>query len=227
MIFLGIMVLSVAICAKRGLFRSIGGIAGTILGYAGARYLSGSVADVFCPYVRQPFFKLFSGVKVQQALSELAQKASQGITDMQVNLHGSLQGAGLDEKTSLMIDGVVEYMGASVSDLAQMETSADMAASLADAAAQAVSPVIAFILIFIVIKFAVSLVCRLLSSDIPVIRDVDALGGVMLGLVSGVLMITLLCWGVMLFAPEETVGFLSRQTLHESYIGGFFATLFG
>ena len=220
---MAIIALAVALCAKRGLFRFIAGIAGTVFGYIGARYLTGSVAELFCPLVRQPFFKLFSKVNVQQALSELAQKAADGITDIQAGL----QNSDLPEKTADIIQGVIEYMGTSVGDIAQMESSGNMAASMADYAAEAVTPVLTFILIFIAIKLLVTVICRLFSADIPVIREINALGGAMLGLVSGVLTVALLCWGVMHFAPSESVGFLSRQTLSESIIGGFFATLFG
>ncbi|MBQ2866586.1 MAG: CvpA family protein [Clostridia bacterium] len=223
LILLAIMVLSVAICAKRGLFKSISGIAGTVLGYIGGRLLSVKVAGLFVGFVRPLFYDLFSGIKVQQALTELAQKAAAGLNDIRLDLTGS----GLNENTAELVNGVLDYMGATAADFSQMESSGTLAASLSDAASNAVAPVVAFILVFIVIKLAVSLVCSLLSADIPVIRDVDALGGVMLGLISGVITVTLLCWGVLVFAPEESVGFLSRQTMEQSIIGGFFATVFG
>ena len=225
-VFGAIIALSIVLCAKKGLFECISGVAGTIVGSIGARMLSGSLAGWLAGVIRPLFYRAFSGDRVQQALTDLAQRTSSGITDIQIGLQQSLQESGLGEQASELVSGVLEYINASASQLVDMESSGAMAASLADGAAEAVAPVAAFILLFTLIKFVVSLVCRLLSANIPVIREVNILGGVVLGIISGMFTVAMICLGVVIFAPEESIGFLSLQTLYTSYIGRYFAILF-
>jgi hypothetical protein len=226
-VFGAIIALSIGLCAKKGLFECISGVAGTIAGIIGARMLSDRLAGVFSGFIRPMFHRAFSGAKVQQALSDLAQRVSSGITDMQSGLQQSLQESGLGEQTAELVSGVMDYINASASQLVQMESNGTLAARLADGAAEAVGPVIAFILLFSAIKLLVSLICRLLSANIPLIREINALGGGVMGLLSGVLTVALVCWGIVLFAPAESLGFFSVNTLYMSYIGRFFAILFG
>ncbi len=225
--FGAIIALSIVLCAKKGLFECISGVAGTVAGFIGARMLSGRLADVFSGFVRPMFHRVFSGAKVQQAMSDLVQRVSADITDMQSGLQQSLQESGLGEQTAELVSGVMDYINASASQLVQMESNGTLAARLADGAAEAVGPVVAFMLLFTAIKLLVSLICRLLSANIPLIREINALGGGVMGLLSGVLTVALVCWGIVLFAPAESVGFFSINTLYTSYIGRFFAILFG
>lgn len=225
--FGAIIALSIVLCAKKGLFECISGVAGTVAGFIGARMLSGRLADVFSGFVRPMFHRVFSGAKVQQAMSDLVQRVSADITDMQSGLQQSLQESGLGEQTAELVSGVMDYINASASQLVQMESNGTLAARLADGAAEAVGPVVAFMLLFTAIKLLVSLICRLLSANIPLIREVNALGGGVLGIMSGLLTVALICWGIVLFAPAESVGFFSINTLYTSYIGRFFAILFG
>ncbi len=225
--FGAIIALSIVLCAKKGLFECISGVAGTVAGFIGARMLSGRLADVFSGLVRPMFHRVFSGAKVQQAMSDLVQRVSADITDMQSGLQQSLQESGLGEQTAELVSGVMDYINASASQLVQMESNGTLAARLADGAAEAVGPVVAFMLLFTAIKLLVSLICRLLSANIPLIREVNALGGGVLGIMSGLLTVALICWGIVLFAPAESVGFFSINTLYTSYIGRFFAILFG
>ena len=225
--FGAIIALSIVLCAKKGLFECISGVAGTVAGFIGARMLSGRLADVFSGFVRPMFHRVFSGAKVQQAMSDLVQRVSADITDMQSGLQQSLQESGLGEQTAELVSGVMDYINASASQLVQMESNGTLAARLADGAAEAVGPVVAFMLLFTAIKLLVSLICRLLSANIPLIREVNALGGGVLGIMSGLLTVALICWGIGLFAPAESVGFFSINTLYTSYIGRFFAILFG
>lgn len=220
--FLAIIVVTVILCTKRGLFKSISGIAGTVLGFIGARMLGATVAKPIAAVIKPAFKALFSSEKVQQAFANLAEKAAEGITD----IYDVLIESGLGKKTAELISGAFERMGGSMIDFATRYAEGTLAESLANSAAAAVAPVIAFILLFIVIKLLVSLLCKLLSANIPVIRTLNRMGGFILGLVSALLIIILLCWGIVIFAPEESVGFFSLQTLEKSIIGGFITGIF-
>ena len=221
-VFLIVILVSIILCAKRGLFKTISGIAGTIIGFIGARMMGNSVGTVIEKLIHPILFKILSGVKVQMALSELGQKAIVGIEDIQ----SSLLESGLTEKTAEFISGVLDYMGASASQLAHMEADGSMAETLSNAAAEAMAPVIAFILLFVAIKVAVSLICSLFSVNLPIIREINKLGGALIGLASGLLTVVLICWGIVIFAPEQSVGFFSLQTLEHSVLGGFITDVF-
>ena len=220
--FLAIILTTVILCTKRGLFKSISGIAGTVIGFIGARVLGEDVAKPIAAVAKPIFKSIFSSEKVQQAFANLAAKTAEGIT----NIYDALVESGIGESTAKLISGAFERMGGSIVDFSNHNAEGTLTESLADSAAWAISPVIAFILLFILIKLIVSLLCRLLSANIPIIRTLNKLGGFILGCVSALLIVVLLCWGIVIFAPEESVGFFSLQTLENSIIGGFITGLF-
>lgn len=220
--FLVIIAFTVILCTKRGLFKSISGIAGTVLGFIGARALSTQVAKPISAVIKPVFNAVFSGEKVQQAFANLAAKTAEGIN----GIYDSLIESGLSESLAELISGAFERMGGSIVDFSTHYAEGTLTESLAESAAWAIAPVIAFILLFIAIKILVSLLCKLLSANIPIIRTLNKMGGFILGCVSAILIVVLLCWGIIIFAPEESVGFFSVQTLKDSIIGGFVAGLF-
>jgi len=220
--FLAIIVVTIVLCTKRGLFKSISGIAGTVIGFIGARMLGSAVARPIAALINPIFKSVFNSEKVQQAFANLAAKAAEGITD----IYDVLIESGLKEKTAELISGAFERMGGSIVDFASHYADGTLSESLAASAAAAIAPVIAFILLFIVIKLLVSLLCKLLSANIPVLRTLNKMGGFILGTVSALLIVVLLCWGIVIFAPEESVGFFSLQTLENSIIGGFITGIF-
>ena len=81
--------------------------------------------------------------------------------------------------------------------------------------------------LLVVIQLAVRIVCSLLSLDLPILRSVNKLGGALLGAVTGLCMVAVLCWGIMRFSPAEEVGFLNQPALLESRIGGTVCGLLG
>ena len=221
-VFVVIIAVMVMLCAKRGLFKSISGIAGTVVGFIGATKLSESGAKIISKLIRPLFKEAFHTEKVQAAFADIAQRAAHGID----NLKESLLSSGLSQKTAELISGVFENMGASLSEFAELQAEGTLGETLAIRAADLLAPVLAFILLFVLIKLLVSLICRLLSANIPVVREVNRLGGGILGLISGLLIVILLCWGAVLFAPSENVGFFSLQTVENSLLGGYITDIF-
>lgn len=220
--FLVIIVATVILCTKRGLFKSISGIAGTVLGFIGARVFGNQLAKPIVAISKPIFNSIFSSEKIQEAFANFAAKTAEGIT----NIYDFLIDSGINKATAELISGAFERMGGSIVDFSAGYADGTLTESLAENAAWAIAPVIAFILLFVVIKILVSILCRLLSANIPIIRTLNKMGGFILGCVSALLIVILLCWGIVIFAPAESVGFFSLQTLNNSIIGGFIAGLF-
>ena len=212
---LAILVLTAVLGAKRGFFKSISGIAGTVVGFI--------VARIYCRplsvYIEKPiypfFSSLFSKVNVQEAFASAAKLAAQGL--------GSIKEALAESGLPKFIVGTavqaISNMSGGLADFAEKYSDPEFLGALAESAAKAMAPILTFVILFILVKIAVALLCRLLSANIPVLRTINRTAGFLLGLVSGLLIIILLCWGVKLFAPEQG-GILSLETFKSSVIGG-------
>jgi len=221
-VFVIIIVVLMMLCAKRGLFKSISGIAGTVVGFIGARAFGPPASKIISDLTRPIFSRAFHTEKVQAAFANAAQRAADGID----SIKESLLSSGLSQKSADLISGVFENMGSSLSEFAALQAEGTLGEALAHRAAELLAPVLAFILLFILIKLLVVLLCRILSANIPVVREVNRLGGALLGIISGLLIVILICWGAVLFAPQENVGFFSLQTVENSLLGGYITDIF-
>lgn len=196
-IFALVFAACVIISYRRGAFRALSGIAGTI----GGVILGNLYQDDLAPYL-EPLLR--------PVLQGLAQKADLShVTGLQ---EGSLL-SDLVAQSSALTDKMSELYQVLMETLAQALT-----ASL--------TPIVAFLLIFLATKLALLLVCALLDWDIPILSGLNRMAGGLLGMLAGCITILVLCWAVMRFAPAENLGLLSRPCLLESFIGGFLAPLF-
>lgn len=199
-IFAVILLVSIVLAAKKGAFKAISGIAGTLVGLVSAVLLK----DAVSPWVESFLSPLvektvsgwdFSSLLTQDRTAPFFEKFSQLITDWQLS----------DNPDSLHTALVEAVSGSIVPKLAAIA---------------------AFLLIFFAAKLAVTLICRLLNDDIPIIRTMSKGLGALLGAVSGLLLILVLCWAVLRFAPDDGVSFPNQQSLRDSTIGGVVCQLF-
>ena len=123
--------------------------------------------------------------------------------------------------------GVPETLWENLTASAQTTRYLRVSAAAGQALAEQLAPVITFVVLFLVIQLAVRIVCSLLSLDLPILRSVNKLGGALLGAVTGLCMVAVLCWGIMRFSPAEEIGFLNQPALLESRIGGTVCGLLG
>ena len=70
-------------------------------------------------------------------------------------------------------------------------------------------------------------VLHLFNDHIPLFRTLSHGLGMVLGAVSGLLIILVLCWAVLQYAPaDEAAGMINQQSLRESIVGGMLCPFF-
>lgn len=107
-----------------------------------------------------------------------------------------------------------------------LESSEDPAGTLLDAIARSVGESMAYIVIFfiafIVLRIAIHLVVGMLDliASLPVIHSFNALLGGLVGLITGVLLCTIVLWAIKLVVPSaySDAGILSPAVMSESAI---------
>lgn len=196
-IFVLILLLCTWGAARRGAFRALSGIAGTILGLILGNHFQGGLT-VFIEPVLQP---------VMRALAEKADLTRiSGLQEGSVLSDLVSQGGELTEKVGELYESLL--------------------ARLADTLTLSLAPILAFLIIFCLTKLGLRLICALLELDIPILSSLNRLAGGILGAIAGCLIVLVLCWAVMRFAPAENIGLLSQPCLQQSYIGGLLTPLF-
>ena len=210
-VLVAIFVGSILLCANRGALKAVSGIAGTVIGCLGARYL----ADSFTPLV--------SGF-LRPMVERMVENAA-GAANLSQLLEGTVEAESLQQFGQLL---ELLHVPADFVETAAQQAQAAGAQFLraaCDAVLAQIAPVIAFVLLFVVLKLAVSLLCSLLSFDIPVIRSLNRTAGALLGALSGLIIVLVLCWGILQFAPQQPIGPINQPEFTQSVIGGAFASL--
>lgn len=192
-LFVLILVFCIRTAAKRGAFRAVSGILGTLLG-------------------------MLVGSRFQDALAPLLEPLLEGPLRALAERTGASAFTGLPEGSAL---AELETVADKMSELYQSALDA-----LAQALTQSLAPILAFLLLFLAVKLAIKLLCALLDLEIPLLSSLNRLAGGLLGALAGGLLVLVLCWAVLRFAPEEPVGLLSQPCLRESLLGGLIARLF-
>lgn len=196
-IFVSILLFCIWGAAKRGAFRAVSGIAGTVLGLILGNHFQGGLAVFIEPALRPVMESLakkadltrVTGLQTGSVLSDLVE-----------------QGGQLPEKVGALYDAFL--------------------ASLSDTLTTSLAPILAFFIIFFLTKLAFRLVCGLLELDIPLLSSLNRMAGGLLGAIAGAFIVLVLCWAVMRFAPAENVGLMSQHCLRQSYLGGLLSPLF-
>lgn len=212
LLFLGILICSIVISARKGAFRAVAGLSGSVLGCLGAFSLMPRVEPfiyrLLLPTLRRTVEKAAEKSGVDSLLS------SEMTQDVIAGFQSLLQALGLSEKAGEVT-------------AAAQEAGSTMADAAAGALAGQIAPVVTFILLFILIKLAVSIILNILSLDIPVLRTINKGLGALLGACSGLVIVLVLCWGIARFASPLDVGVITRPMLEQSMIGGAYLRLLG
>ena len=196
-IFLSILLFCIWGTAKRGAFRAVSGLAGTVAGLILGNHFQDGLAVFLEPALRP-------------LMASLAKKAD--LTHI----------TGLQEG-SILSDLVVQSQQFTEKAGQLYE---QFLASLSETLTVSLAPILAFLIIFALTKIAMHLICGLLDLDIPVISGLNRLAGGILGALAGAAVVLVLCWAVIRFAPAENVGLLSLHCLRQSNLGQLLVPLF-
>ena len=183
--------------ARRGAFRAVSGLAGTVLGLILGNHFQDGLAVLIEPVLRP-------------AMESLAKKADltrvSGLEEGSVLSDLVLQSRQFTEKAGELYEQFL--------------------ASLSETLTVSLAPILSFLIIFMLTKLAMHLVCALLDLDLPLLSRLNRMAGGILGAVAGAAVVLVLCWAVIRFAPAENVGLLSQHCLRQSYLGGLLTPLF-
>ena len=196
-IFVCILLFCIWSTAKRGAFRAVSGLAGTVLGLILGNHFQDGLAVFIAPALRPVMDTLakkadlthVTGLQEGSVLSQLAQQSQQ-----------------FTEKAGELYEQLL--------------------ATLSETLTVSLAPILAFLIIFCLTKLALHLVCALLDLDLPLLSGLNRLAGGILGAAAGAAVILVLCWAVVRFAPAENVGLLSLHCLAQSNLGKFLVPLF-
>lgn len=196
-IFALVFLVCMTVSYRRGAFRALSGIAGTI----GGVILGNLYQDDLAPYL-EPLLR-----PTMQALAQKADLSQvTGLQEGSVLSDLVAQSSALTDKVGQLYDKLME--------------------ALAQALTTSLSPIVAFLLIFFATKLALLLICTLLDWNIPILSGLNRMAGGILGAVAGCVTVLVLCWAVLRFAPTENLGLLSQPCLLNSFTGGLLAPLF-
>lgn len=201
-VFVAIFAFCTVYAARKGAFRALAGIAGTIAGVVLGSMFQGRFSPTVIRWLRPIVQRVFGG----DSLPELTVK---------------IRDFGLPKELQPLLDAAQN----AASDAAEAARAA-LAERLTDFFCEKLAPILAFIGIFLAAKLAVWLVCTLLSMDIPILSTINRILGGLIGGVSGILILLALCWGIWRFAPNFNIPVLSREALAKSMIGSYFCRLF-
>jgi len=97
---------------------------------------------------------------------------------------------------------------------------------LADTMVAKVAPLLTFLLLFFGLKIAIQLAVHVLSLDWPIIRTVNRLAGGAIGLCGGLVLVLVIFFAILLYGSPEPTGITSRLLLSQSLSGSLIAGLF-
>jgi Colicin V production protein. len=201
-IFIVIFLVCVIIAANRGAFRAVAGIAGTVAGVILGSMFQGVVSPAIAGWLHPLTMKVVG----DNTVSSLAV---------------SIRNLGMPAELQPFLDAAQNAL-ASAEETARTA----LAEKFADFVCGRIAPLLSFLLIFFLTKLAISLVCSILSLDIPVLSTLNEWLGALIGAGSGLLILLALSWGIWRFSPDLNIPVLSRAALQSSLIGGFLCRLF-
>ncbi len=197
LIFVSILLFCIWGAAKRGAFRAVSGLAGTVLGLILGNHFQDGLAVFIEPALRP-------------MMEALAKKAD------------LTQVTGLQEGS--VLSDLVAQSQQFTEKAGQLYE--QFLASLGETLTESLAPILSFLIIFFLTKLALHLVCGLLDLDLPLLSGLNRMAGGILGAVAGAAVVLTLCWAVIRFAPAENLGLLSLHCLRQSYLGQLLVPLF-
>ena len=190
LVLIAIVALCVFLGARRGLFRSLADLAAYLVALVGASLLANQFT-----------------VQVMERLRPVAEsQVSQSITDYLTALTET--DAGYSGLLKGLLDTLTE--NGTIDDIANVAVDV-----LADTILHNIAYMLLFVVAFVVLVVALKLVIRLVDKalQLPVLHQMNALGGLLAGAVKGVVLALLLLW-----LNEQTGLLVDPQALRASVV---------
>ncbi len=230
-LFLLILLVMYGYGKKRGAFKVIAGLFGTLTAWIGTLILRPMVLPIIIKILNPWATKAVTSaaeaagiMPVIDAAVELSAGAGQATQSM-ANLSDKLAAIGLPEQMVGLAEGL--DISASLQNLLDnISGIVSPLQLLAEAMVAKVAPLLTFLLLFFCLKLAIQLVVGVLSLDWPIVRTLNRLAGGAIGLCGGLVLVVVIFFGILLYGSSEPVGITSGLLLRQSLTGGLIASLF-
>ncbi len=219
---------------KRGAFKVIAGLFGTLAAWIGTLILRPRVLPVVTQLLRPWAHKAVQSaveaanlsdiINITMELQDGAWAAAESVT----TLGEKLAAFGLPEQMAAL----AEKLNISTALLNEMHHTIPLGGQirpfeiLAETMVAKVAPLLTFLLIFFGLKLAIQLVVGVLSLDWPIVRTLNHLAGGAIGLCGGLVLVVVIFFGILLYGSTEPTGITSSYLLSQSLTGGWIAGLF-
>lgn len=231
LLFAAILLGMYAYGKRRGAFRVIAGLFGTIAAWIGTLILRPMVlpmvVGILNPWATRAVTSAAEAaglLPIFEATCELSAGAGQAAAAM-ASLSDKLAALGLPEQMTAL----AQSLGITASLQGLLDTVSGIVSPLqllAEAMVAKIAPGLTFFLLFIGLKLALAVAVQVLSLDWPILRGLNRMAGGLIGLAGGAVLVLVVCAGIFRYGSPEPTGLTSQPLLLQSYVGGFLASLF-
>ena len=212
-LFLLVLITMYGYGKRRGAFKVIAGLFGTLTAWIGTLILRPRVLPIVTallrPWANKAVIKAAEAAGVMPIID----------TAMDISLEENLSvltslAEKLNISTSLLDRLMLPTAGVRPLEL------------LTDALVGRVAPILTFLLLFFGLKLAIQLAVCILSLDWPIVRTLNRLAGGAIGLCGGLVLVAVIFFGILLYGSPEPIGITSKALLTQSFTGSLIAGLF-
>ena len=196
LVIVGVLLLGLGIGAKRGFLQTLGGVAATIVSFAGAGIAAGAFSGTVAKWIRPVLEKKLE---------------SKGITGS--STAEMVEQAGFFGDTARRI---TDSVGALVK-----ETKETMVAAVTDGIAQSIAYALVYLAAFVILMLLCRLLLRMLklAGRLPGLRTLNLVGGGALGLAVAVLLVFLAVWVLQRLQLVITEDMVQQSALLQFFVG--------
>ena len=217
---------------RKGAFKVIAGLFGTLTAWIGTLILRPRflpiVTNLLKPWAYKAVLKAVEAAGLNEIINVTMEFSidAQNATATLSTLPEKLAALGLPEQMALLAEklNISTLLQDRLAFLPQGQIRP--LEILMEALVDRVAPILTFLVLFFALKIAIQLAVTVLSLDWPIIRTVNRLAGGAIGLCGGLVLVVVLFFGILAYGSPEPTGITSGLLLRQSITGSLIAGLF-
>ena len=217
---------------RKGAFKVIAGLFGTLTAWSGTLILRPRflpiVTNLLKPWAYKAVLKAVEAAGLTEIINVTMEFSidAQNATAALSTLPEKLAALGLPEQMALLAEklNISTLLQDRLAFLPQGQIRP--LEILTEALVDRVAPILTFLVLFFALKIAIQLAVTVLSLDWPIIRTVNRLAGGAIGLCGGLVLVVVLFFGILAYGSPEPTGITSGLLLRQSITGSLIAGLF-
>ncbi|MBQ1250937.1 MAG: hypothetical protein IIY00_05010 [Clostridia bacterium] len=217
---------------RKGAFKVIAGLFGTLTAWIGTLILRPRflpiVTNLLKPWAYKAVLKAVEAAGLNEIINVTMEFSidAQNATAALSTLPEKLAALGLPEQMALLAEklNISTLLQDRLAFLPQGQIRP--LEILTEALVDRIAPILTFLVLFFALKIAIQLAVTVLSLDWPIIRTVNRLAGGAIGLCGGLVLVVVLFFGILAYGSPEPTGITSGLLLRQSITGSLIAGLF-